>query len=158
MKRISLMLIVCIVTGIGLISAAVVSAQRPGEKPPEGAFAPFGMPGVTQGVTELVAVSEAGDVLLAYSAFTGRWHKQAIPPGHDKVPYTVGGGMVCVRLGKVLHGFSSEKGTWDSIEVGEDVLGSPAVGFNMAHLKSGSKIYVFSRMTGNWSMVDLAKP
>src|SRR5690242_19362744 len=129
MKRISLVLIVCIVTGVGLISAAVVSAQCPAEKPPEGAFAAFGMTDVTQGMTELVAASEAGDALLAYSAFTGRWHKQPIPPGHDKVPYTVGGGMVCVRLGKVLYGFSSEKGAWDSIEVGDDVAGSPSVGF-----------------------------
>ena len=36
--------------------------------------------------------------------------------------------------------------------------GPVRAGVNMAHLKSGSKIYVFSRMTGNWSMVDLAKP
>ena len=56
MKRISPILAACVVTGIGLIGAAVVLAQLPVEKPPEGAFL-LGMPGVTQGRTELVAVS-----------------------------------------------------------------------------------------------------
>src|SRR5262249_44979069 len=117
-----------------------------------------GMPRVTQGMTEIVAVSRARDAVMAYSAYTGQWHKQAIPAGQDKVPYTLGNGIVCMRLGNTLYGFSSEKGTWDSVEIGDDAVGSPAVGFNMAYLKTASKIYVFSRMTGNWSMVDLAKP
>jgi hypothetical protein len=151
MKRISRLLTACCITGVALV--AVATAQRPGDKPPEGLSG-----GATLGQTELVAVSQAGDAVLAYSAYTGRWHKQAIPPGQEKVPYTVGSGMVSMRLGKVLYGFSSEKGTWDSIEVGEDVAGPPALAFNMAYLKAGSKIYVFSRMTGNWSMVDLSKP
>jgi hypothetical protein len=61
------------------------------------------LPGVTQGVTELVAVSQAGDAIVAYSTHTGRWHKQAIPGGHEKVPYTVGSGMVAVRIENTLY-------------------------------------------------------
>lgn len=156
MKRIPTLLAVCVVTGTALVVAAVATAQRPAEKPEVGAFG--GIPGVTQGVTEMVAVSQAGDAVLAYSVYTGRWHKQAIPAGHERVPYTVNQGMVVLRMGNVLYGFSSEKGTWDSIEIGENVGGPPTLAFKMAYLKAGSKIYSFSRMTGNWSMVDLAKP
>jgi hypothetical protein len=155
MKRFSTLLAICVAAGTALIVAAVAMAQRP-EKPEVGAFG--GIPGVTQGATELVTVSQAGDAVLAYSVYTGRWHKQAIPAGNEKVPYTVGFGIVGLRLGNVLYGFSSEKGIWDSIELGENVAGSPAIAHNMAYLKSGSKIYTFSKMTGNWSMVDLAKP
>ena len=140
------------------MTVAMASAQRSAEKPPESAFGSGGMPGVTQGMTEMVAVSQAGDAILAYSAFTGRWHKQAIPAGHEKVPYTVGSGMVAVRLENTLYAFSSEKGAWDSIELDDKAVGVPAVSFNMAYLKTGSKIYTFSRMAGNWSMVDLEKP
>jgi hypothetical protein len=157
MKRISPRFAAFVVAGVGLVVTAIASAQRPSEKPPEGGLF-GGMPGVTQGVTEMVAVSEAKDVVVAYSAYTGRWHKQPIPAGIDKVSYTVGTGIVAFRTKNTLYGFSSEKGSWDSIEVGENVAGSPTVGFNMAHLKTESKIYVFSRMAGNWSMIDLSKP
>jgi hypothetical protein len=157
MKRSSPHFAAFVVAGVGLVVAAVASAQRPPEKPPEGgAFG--GMPGVTQGVTELVAVTEAKDAVVAYSAYTGRWHKQPIPAGIDRVSYTVGNGIVAFRTKNTLYGFSSEKGSWDSIDVGENALGPPAVGFNMAHFKTESKIYVFSRMAGNWSMIDLSKP
>src|SRR5580765_4226415 len=61
MKRISTLLAACSVTGAALIVVAVATAQRPAEKPQEVVFG--GLPGVTQGASEMVVVSQAGDAV-----------------------------------------------------------------------------------------------
>jgi hypothetical protein len=157
MKRISLLLAACIVAGIGLIVAA---EQKPAQEQRANPAALLNGPAIAksniaQGFSEIVTVSQAGDVVAVYSIHTGRWHKQRIAADQGEPHPSIGVGVVAFRTRSMIYACSSETGAWDSVELPDGVLAIPTVGKEMAVCRGGKTLYGFSAVTGAWDSIEL---
>ena len=161
MKRISMLSALCAVVGTGLIVGAVAVGQRPGVNPQAAALVAqngrAAFSNLTQGFSEIVTVSKAGDAVWLWSVQTGHWHKQAIPADQGQPHPIVGIGVVAFRTRSMVYACSSQTGAWDSVELAEGDAGHPTVGKNTVAFRAANKLYGFSSETGFWDSVELAE-
>jgi hypothetical protein len=154
MKRSSIRIAVAAVVALFVVvsqRATVLSQVRNSGAPRVGAVPAAA---VTQGFSEIVTVSKAGDAVWLYSVQTGKWHKQAIPAEQGPARPTTGIGVVAFRTRTMVYACSSQTGAWDSVELGEEP-GQPTVGRNIAVFRAGNKLYGFSAEIGVWDSVEM---
>ena len=160
MKRFSIRIAAFAVSAIGLLVAAVAFAQRADEALPfnPGVFpgGPVRNSGLIQGFSEMVTVSKNGEAVWLFSFQTGSWHKQSIPKDQGPIRPTLGRGVVAFRTRTMMFACSSQTGTWDSVEIGEN-RAQPTVGFNVIAFRSGNTIYAFSSESGAWDTIELSE-
>jgi hypothetical protein len=138
----------------------VAAGQQPGVEPRAGAVAPpdgaaVARSNISQGFSEIVTVSKAGDVVAVYSIHTGRWHKQKIAAEQGRPSPVIGNGVVAFRTRSMVFACSSETGAWDSVELADGVRGAPIVGTKMAVFRGGNALHGFSAVTGAWDSIEI---
>jgi len=94
--------------------------------------------------------------VIAYSIERNVWNRITFDsPLSPAVEPIVAQGMVALKDGHVVYGFSAKTGAWDnvSLEMGSNAV--PTVQPNCITLKDNRFFYVFGAASGAWTGVDL---
>lgn len=88
----------------------------------------------------------------------GEW-KEA--PLDDKVETgivpIVGVKVAAIAEGRKVHGFSSLKGEWSTLELPEGANPQPVVGTDYVQVRTATSVSIFSAQTGNWTTVKFTE-
>ncbi len=106
----------------------------------------------------VLSLSNSHKTLYGYSAATGTWDKIGLgSPLKEFVP-ALAGRLGFVVVGNRVLAYSGTVGRWDSVEVA-DAKEPPVPSLDSEdriRFQVGSKIYMFSAVTGRWAIADMA--
>ncbi|MGC1275963.1 MAG: hypothetical protein WBC44_19835 [Planctomycetaceae bacterium] len=93
-----------------------------------------------------------------YSTAKGEWKQAPLDDKAETVVTPVLGTMVAtITEGNKVHGFSSLKGEWSTLELPEGTKPEPVVYIDSAQVRTATSVSIFSARTGNWATVKFAE-
>ena len=103
----------------------------------------------------LVVIPEDRQLIAAYSFLNNTWSRlQLESPLSIGIMPKLSGGMVAVRSGLAVHGYSAKIGEWDSLTLSSKDS-AVAMETNCMTVTDNNILFVFGENAGQWSGINL---